>query len=527
MNEFKQRTKNRKLNESQLSELDMSDVIGNYGAAGVKTIADKINPFSKGSGKISVKDKMASEMFVKDFIGRASEDLARGIKAGLVNPKPATAPEPEKADPYKPGDKATTPTTPTTPITPTTPTTPAGPDNRIEPTMDPEKTSAAPAPAGATAPGPASLAAAGANAQKQTNQNLNAYVQNASKTLNSATSPQQKMALTKELVNFMADRKSYPEWDNAVATVQQVIKRGGLDANFANSAMNRVKAGQTMAEAWQIYAINKLLEAVSISWRDLGLVALNESKNSWKVVDAKYHKLNNIFESILEADGEYPDTISSYLQKMFKKYTKNITVDPATINRVKQIADQAEANYNSINPMKRGARQELAQLGNMAYALSYRDSEGYKHDKFSAADAQSTPQAGAGDTGGLDALRGRTSADAGATSSTAPSTASAEEIAPATTQMINLINKMTTAESGDDLTKIVKLSLQKLYKADKAAYSALMKELRGNVSSPKQEKPASTSFVPPSAPVPTTATDTKPAVTAESKIKTYKKWGQK
>ena len=45
LNEFKQRTKNRKLNESQLSELDMSDVIGNYGAAGVKTIADKINPF--------------------------------------------------------------------------------------------------------------------------------------------------------------------------------------------------------------------------------------------------------------------------------------------------------------------------------------------------------------------------------------------------------------------------------------------------------------------------------------------------
>jgi len=522
LNEFKQRTKNRKLNESQLSELDMSDVIGNYGAAGVKTISDKLNPFSKGSGKISVKDKMASEMFVKDFIGRASEDLARGIKAGLVNPKPASAPEPEKADPYtKDGTASATPTAPTTPG----PTTAPDASGRIEPTMDPAvDTPTKPTSAGSTAPGPASLAAAGANAQRQTNQNLNAYVQNAAKTLNSATSPQQKMALTKELVNFMADRKDYPEWDNAVATVQQVIKRGGLNPNFANSAMNRVKAGQTMAEAWQIYAIHKLLEAVDISWNDLGLTPLNESKNSWKIIDTKYHKLNNIFESILEADGDYPDTISSYLQKMFKKYTKDITVDPATINRVKQIADQAEANYNSVNPMKRGARQELAQLGNMAYALSYRDSEGYKHDKFSAADAQTTPQAGSSDTGGLDALRGRTSTDADATASTAPSTASAEEIAPATTQMINLINKMTTAESGDDLTKIVKLSLQKLYKADKAAYSALMKELRGNISAPKQEKPASTSFVPPTAPA--TTPTTSPAVTAESKIKTNKKWGQ-
>ncbi len=516
MNEFKQKTHNRKLNESQLSELDMSDVIGNYGAAGVKTIADKINPFSKSSGKISVKDKMASEMFVKDFIGRASEDLARGIKAGLVNPKPATAPDSEKVDPYKPDGK-------------TPATTPTGSDDRIEPTMDPVKATAPAAPTaptapGATAPGPASLAAAGARAQKQTNQNLNAYVQNAAKTLNSATSPQQKMALTKELVNFMADRKSYPEWDNAVATVQQVIKRGGLNPNFANSAMNRVKAGQTMAESWQIYAINKLLEAVNISWGDLNLVALNESKNSWKVVDTKYHKLNNIFESILEADNQYPDTISSYLQKMFKKYTKDITVDPAVINSVKQIADQAEQNYNSMNPMKRGARQELAKLGNMAYALSYRDSEGYKHGKFSAADAQSTPQSGSGETSGLDALRGRSSPEASSTAAEPTAAASGEErIEPTTKQVVNIINKMTTAESGDDLSQIVKLSLQKLYKVDKAAYSALMKELRGNTNVAKAEKPA-TSFVPPAAPA--AATTSRPAVTAESKIKKYKKWGQ-
>ena len=86
---------------------------------------------------------------------------------------------------------------------------------------------------------------------------------------------------------------------------------------------------------------------------------------------------------------------------------------------------------------------------------------------------------------------------------------------------------MTTAESGDDLSKIIKLSLQKLYKADKVAYSALMKELRGNTNAPKAEKPA-TSFIPPAAPAaaPTARPSTRPAVTAESKLKTYKKWGQ-
>ena len=49
-----------KLVESKLNELDMSDLIGQYGASGAKVWADKLNPFSKGSGKISVKDKMAS-----------------------------------------------------------------------------------------------------------------------------------------------------------------------------------------------------------------------------------------------------------------------------------------------------------------------------------------------------------------------------------------------------------------------------------------------------------------------------------
>jgi hypothetical protein len=67
--------------------------------------------------------------------------------------------------------------------------------------------------------------------------------------------------------------------------------------------------------------------------------------------------------------------------------------------------------------------------------------------------------------------------------------------------------------------------LQKLYKADKVAYSALMKELRGNTNAPKAEKPATT-FTPPARPVPAAAPASTPAVTAESKLKTYKKWGQ-
>jgi hypothetical protein len=164
-------------------------------------------------------------------------------------------------------------------------------DGKIEPTLDNPPT-AEPAAASAAAPAaaptktaPGNAAAPGA-AQKQTNQNLNAYVQNAASTLNKATDPAQKMALTKELVNFMADRKDYPEWQNALGTVQKVIKGAQLNPNFANSAISRAKAGQTM-ESWQAYWINKLLEAVGYTWRDLGLRVLSESATTVRVVDFK------------------------------------------------------------------------------------------------------------------------------------------------------------------------------------------------------------------------------------------------
>jgi len=137
----------------------------------------------------------------------------------------------------------------------------------------------------AAAPSNQAKVQAATKAQQQTQQGLNDYVRNVAASLNKAP-PNQKFALTKELVNFMADRQNYPEWNNAVQSVQAVLKGAKLEPGFAANAIQRVKTGQHM-EAWQINAINALLEAVGITWKQLGYTVLEENDNSFYLYDTE------------------------------------------------------------------------------------------------------------------------------------------------------------------------------------------------------------------------------------------------
>ena len=231
LNEFKVSKKKR------VDELALNQVIGDYGAAAAKQVGNRL--LGRGEGNLSIKDKMAKTKFLQDFVGRASTALDSAISSGLVDPNLGSPAQPA-----------------------------VEPAPQIEPTLDPvgATTPGAPAaPAAKPGMGVGQKAAAAQRGQRETNQNLNNYVQGAAKALNSATDKNQKVQLTKELVNFMADRKDYPEWGNAVATVQQVIKNGNVDPNFANAALAKLKSGQTMTGSWQIYWINKLLEAVDLA----------------------------------------------------------------------------------------------------------------------------------------------------------------------------------------------------------------------------------------------------------------------
>ena len=137
------------------------------------------------------------------------------------------------------------------------------------------------------------------SAQLTTQQNFNAYVRGVASSLNAATDPNQKIALTKELVNYMADRKNYPEWQSALPSVKVMLKRANLNPNFTQQAIANVESGKLMAEAWQMDYINQLLEAVNLTWKDLGLTVVEDAAN----------KQFNILESS-SYDAELNDMLS-------------------------------------------------------------------------------------------------------------------------------------------------------------------------------------------------------------------------
>jgi hypothetical protein len=121
-------------------------------------------------------------------------------------------------------------------------------------------------------PGVGAAAAQAAPKPTQVNnpavQNLNNYVKGVAAELNKPGA--NKIALTKELVNFMADRKGTPEWENASDSMKVILKRAGLDPKFANVALQRLQAGQTM-ESLQMLFINSLLEELNLTFDDLEL----------------------------------------------------------------------------------------------------------------------------------------------------------------------------------------------------------------------------------------------------------------
>jgi len=277
------------------------------------------------------KHQLSQDIFLRDFYQDALTSLDNGIKSGFI-------------DPNLTSDLSAN--------------TPPGADSKQ---VDPAATPKPGAPAASGAPG---AAAATANkAQQQTNQSLNNYVKQAAQTINSTTDKNQKIALTKELVNAMADRKGYPEWENALATVQQVIKRGNVDPNFATTAINNLKAGTTMTEAYNIYYINKLVESVGLTWNDLGLCVIKKNNNLY-LAEQKYVKMNSLFESIMNITENQSTTVGEYMKDWFTKYMSGVAWEPKK-SMVMPYIQQVETTYGSDK-----GKAAIKNLAKLAYSLS-------------------------------------------------------------------------------------------------------------------------------------------------------------
>lgn len=309
---------------------DLANVIGDYGASQVRQLGSKIKGmFGKGDGfsAMSGEQRQVMDMFIRDLVGDASGALTQAIATGMVDPNLST----------------------------TSNVTPANPP-RVEPTI-PQATPGTPkvAPGNANAPD---------LAQQKTSQNINNYVRKIATDLNATTDKRQKVALTKEIVNFMADRKNYPEWQNTVAAVQQIIKKHNADPNFATAAITKLKAGQTMTEAWRVYFINKLLEAVNLTFNDLGLVLLKENRKNGRyiIAEAKFYKLNKLFEGIVNEAMSVADFLKKrWLPAYARKQGIAYETDMADIERV---IDEIGKEYSS----NRG-KVSFPKLGQLLYAI--------------------------------------------------------------------------------------------------------------------------------------------------------------
>ena len=88
----------------KLNELNLTNVLGDYGAAAVKQVGNRIA--GNAEGNLSVQDKIAKEKFISNFIGRASTNLNSAIQSGLVDPNikagAPTAEEPPQGDGQQP-----------------------------------------------------------------------------------------------------------------------------------------------------------------------------------------------------------------------------------------------------------------------------------------------------------------------------------------------------------------------------------------------------------------------------------------
>lgn len=319
-----------KINEinqpKQIDEGIGSALIGDRAAAAVRG-------FFSGKG---TKHTMYQQAFLKDFYQDAITSLDNGIRGGFIDPSAASDP-----------------------------TDASGSDNtQVDPgAIKPGSGEPGSTTGGTATPKPGAAAAQASKAQQQTNQTLNNYIKQAAQTINSTTDKNQKIALTKELVNAMADRKGYPEWENALATVQQVIKGGNVDPNFANAAIGNLKAGKTMAEAYKIYYINKLVESVGLTWNEIGLCVIKQNNNLY-LAEQKFVRMDSLFESIMTLTENQGVSIGKFMTDWFAAYMTNTKWESYKA----QIEPMIQAIEDTYATDK--GKKAIKKLANTAFSIS-------------------------------------------------------------------------------------------------------------------------------------------------------------
>jgi hypothetical protein len=438
-----------KLNEfKQLNELDLSHAFGDYGAAALQQVGNRLNPFNKtGSDQLSVQDKMAKNIFISNMIGRASADLDSAIKGGLVDPKLKT-------------NQA-----PTTPQNTTQPST--TPSTNTQPSTTPS-TNTQQAPAGET-PEQKRI-----RLQKAAQQNIDKTAAPFSK-------------LPSNQANTQAGNIRQAKQKVAGANAQsQMAPFSKLPDNQAN-----VQAGNIRQAKQQTAGANAQSQMAPVSKLpadQTAIQAANIRKAKQKAAQANlfkestYAKLDYILESVININEAVASkqSISDFIQRFFKKYLKVQTIPSQIQSQVTSLANEIQNTY----PKNKAALTKLANLG---YAFSYSDQDNATNTATAGATQPATSSFAAGIQQGLGkgasaSNTATTDAPATSTGSSAPATSNTSS---STTQTAPASTSATAVNPQQEKTVYsqVKGMLDKLDKKGKQRIlSALQKSLGDTTS---------------------------------------------
>lgn len=344
--------------------------IGDIGAAGLGAIKDRFT--NKGLGDMPVLDRATMNAFIRDFVGRASTAIDRGIASGLIVPKAGAAPgagptqklEPQQdntppASAQKPNFaqggygnvniNAPTGITPKQGVSPTPPTvSPTVPP--VSPTVPKQPEPKPGSPEYFAAKRAAAAQAAQASMVPFSKLPADQYAKTA------ANIRQQKQATAAQA----AQASMTPVTSQANATK--------MNPKAAAALKGRLQAGQGIGQKTgtgfsnYVKGSGERLQGADASGAPVFKKIQRENK---------FQLLNNLFESILNFNEETPDapvaqgrSIEEFLKKWFTQYTKLYQLPSVEMGQVDKVISDVANSYSKDKGYK-----ALQQLGNLAYVL--------------------------------------------------------------------------------------------------------------------------------------------------------------
>lgn len=428
-------------------------------------------------GQLSVKDKMAKQKFIADFIGRANTNLNSAIKSGLVDPNikaGATAQPTTQATTTTPVPSNTNNTnTSTVTTTPTTPETPEQKRIRLQKLAQQraDKEGAAFSKLPANQP---QVQAGNIRQQKQ-----NAAAQAAQ----SQMAPFSKLPTNQAQVQStnIRQQKQGVATQNAQGQMAPFSKLPADQVQKQSANIRQKKQGVAAQNAQAIMTPKPVVpQAETPAQKRMRLQQAAAQNIQASMKESRFYKLDALFESIVEAGEQAKQSISQYLQNMFKQYMGGKISDPQALAQMKALANEVQNSYPNI-------KAPLNKMAELAFATSYSQGSGEEPEATPTAQPQSA----------FDAIKagvqqGLGKAEPEQTTATEPASTSAVAKPNASTATSAPTTEPTTTATPEKQETAYKQALPLLSKLDKKGKQRILKYIEkslGITSAPTAQEP--------------------------------------